>query len=78
MFSAMLPGTGSNAVFNLQPPNQTGTTVFGNINNAANTLVRFTSTQTLTTPAAGQARIESVPDNILNNLTTVVPGSSLV
>lgn len=36
--------------------------------------MRFTSTQTLTTPSQGQARIESVPDNILNNLTTTIPG----
>ena len=51
-------GTGNNVVFNEQPPNQTGTTVFGNINDPNNTLVQFTSTQTLITPAQGQARVE--------------------
>jgi hypothetical protein len=56
------------------PPNQMGTTVFGNINDPANTLVQFTSTQTLITPAQGQARIESVPDGSLNNLVTTIPG----
>jgi len=66
-------GTGNNVVFNQQPPNQSGTTIFGNINSVG-TLVQFTSTQTLVTPAQGQSRIESVPDNILNNLTTTVPG----
>jgi hypothetical protein len=67
-------GTGNNVLFNLQPPNQTGTTIFGNINDPNNTLVQFTSTQTLTTPSAGQARIESVPNGILNNLVTTIPG----
>jgi hypothetical protein len=67
-------GTGNNVVFNQQPPNQMGTTVFGNINDPANTLVQFTSTQTLITPAQGQARIESVPDGSLNNLVTTIPG----
>jgi hypothetical protein len=67
-------GTGNNVVFNLQPPeNKMGTTIFGNINNPNNTLVQFTSTQVLTAPSQGQARIESVPDGILNNLTTI-PG----
>jgi hypothetical protein len=67
-------GTGNNVVFNLQPPNQQGTTIFGNINDPNNTLVQFTSTQVLTTPSQGQARIESVPDGILNNLVTTIPG----
>jgi hypothetical protein len=67
-------GTGNNVLFNLQPPNQTGTTIFGNINDPNNALVQFTSTQTLTTPSAGQARIESVPNGILNNLVTTIPG----
>jgi hypothetical protein len=49
LFSPTPSGTGSNVVFNLQPPDQTGTTIFGNIN-VTDTLVRFTSTQTLTTP----------------------------
>ena len=75
MFSPTPSGTGNNVVFNLQPPNQTGTTVFGNVNNADNTLVQFTSSQTLITPSGGQARIKSVPDGILNNLTTTIPGS---
>lgn len=66
-------GTGNNVVFNLQPPIQS-TTIFGNINDPNNTLVRFTGTQLLTAPSQGQARIESVPDGILNNLTTTVPG----
>jgi hypothetical protein len=51
-----------------------GTTIFGNINDPNNTLVQFTSTQVLTTPSQGQARIESVPDGILNNLNTTIPG----
>ena len=59
---------------NLQPPDQTGTTIFGNINDVNNTLVQFSSTQVLTTPSAGQARIESVPVDILNNLQTTIPG----
>jgi hypothetical protein len=67
-------GTGNNVVFNQQPPNQMGTTVFGNINDPNDTLVQFTSTQVLITPAQGQARIESVPDGALNNLTTTIPG----
>jgi hypothetical protein len=74
MFSPTPSGTGNNVVFNLQPPNQMGTTIFGNINDANNTLVQFTSTQVLTTPSLGQARIESVPANILNNLQTTIPG----
>ena len=28
----------------------------------------------LISPAAGQARIESVPDGLLNNLVTTIPG----
>jgi hypothetical protein len=31
MFSPTPSGTGNNVVFNQQPPDQTGTTVFGNI-----------------------------------------------
>ena len=73
MFSPTPSGTGNNVVFNQQPPAQTGTTVFGNIN-VTDTLVQFTSTQVLTTPSQGQARIESVPANILNNLNTTIPG----
>jgi hypothetical protein len=67
-------GTGNNVQFNDQLPNQMGMTVFGNINDPNDTLVRFTSTQILITPSQGQARIESVPDGILNNLTTTIPG----
>jgi hypothetical protein len=36
--------------------------------------VQFTSTQVLTSPSLGQSRIESVPDNLLNNLVTTIPG----
>ena len=61
-------------LFNQQPPAQSGTTVFGNINDPNNTLVQFQSTQTLVTPAQGQSRIESDPDNALNNLITTIPG----
>jgi hypothetical protein len=61
-------------VFNLQPPDQTGRTIFGNINDPNNTLVQFTSTQVLTTPSRGQARIVAVPDLVLNNLQTTIPG----
>ena len=74
MFSPTPSGTGNNVLFNLQPPDQTGTTIFGNINDVNNTLVQFSSTQVLTTPSAGQARIESVPVDILNNLQTTIPG----
>src|SRR5207302_2654 len=73
IFSPTPSGTGNNVVFNQQPPDQTGTTVFGNIN-VTDTLVQFTSTQVLTTPSQGQARIESVPVNTLNNLSTTIPG----
>jgi hypothetical protein len=66
-------GTGNNVVFNLQPSTQS-TTIFGNINDPNDTLVQFTSTQILTAPSQGQARIESVPDGDLNNLTTTIPG----
>ena len=55
-------------------PLRAGTTIFGNINDPNDTLVQFTSSQILRTPAVGQARIESVPDGILNNLTTTIPG----
>jgi hypothetical protein len=74
VFDPTPSGTGNNVVFNQQPANQQGTTIFGNINDASNTLVQFNSTQTLVTPAQGQARIESLPDNILNNLITTIPG----
>ena len=74
IFNAIPSGTGNNVEFNDQPPNQIGTTIFGNINDPNNTLVQFTSTQVLRTPSLGQARIESVPDGILNNLVTTIPG----
>ena len=74
MFSPTPSGTGNNVVFNLQPPDQTGRTIFGNINDPNNTLVQFTSTQVLTTPSRGQARIVAVPDLVLNNLQTTIPG----
>ena len=74
IFDPTPAGTGNNVVFNQQPPDQSGTTVFGNINDQNNTLVQFQSSQTLVTPAQGQSRIESSPDNILNNLITTIPG----
>jgi hypothetical protein len=74
MFSPTPSGTGNNVQFNDQPPDQTGTTIFGNINDPNDTLVQFTSTQVITTPSLGQARIESVPSGILNNLVTTIPG----
>jgi hypothetical protein len=74
IFNAVPSGTGNNVQFNDQPPTQMGTTIFGNINDPNDTLVRFTSTQILRTPAVGQSRIESVPDGVLNNLTTTIPG----
>ena len=74
IFNAIPSGTGNNVQFNDQPPNQSGTTIFGNINDPNDTLVQFTSTQILRTPSLGQARIESFPDGILNNLTTTIPG----
>ena len=74
IFNAIPSGTGNNVVFNQQPPTQSGTTIFGNINDPNNTLVQFTSTQILRTPAIGQARIESVPAGDLDNLVTTIPG----
>ena len=74
IFNAIPSGTGNNVQFNDQPPDQRGTTIFGNINDPNDTLVQFTSTQVLKTPSLGQARIESVPDGVLNNLTTTIPG----
>jgi len=51
---------------------ETGTTIFG-LTNQTQTLVQFTSTtDTLTAPANGQARVEAV-DTILNNVTVSVP-----
>jgi hypothetical protein len=75
MFSSSPTGTGENVVFNQQPDNQSGNTILGNIT-PTNTLVQFFSSQVITSPSAGQARIESFPNgsNNLNNLTTVVPG----
>ena len=74
IFNAIPSGTGNNVQFNDQPPTQSGTTIFGNINDPNDTLVQFTSSQILRTPAIGQARIESFPDGVLNNLTTTIPG----
>jgi hypothetical protein len=74
IFNAVPSGTGNNVQFNDQPPTQSGTTIFGNINDPNDTLVQFTSSQILRTPAIGQARIESFPDGVLNNLTTTIPG----
>ena len=64
IFNAVPSGTGNNVQFNDQPPIQMGTTIFGNINDPNNTLVQFTSSQILRTPAIGQARIESDPDGV--------------
>ena len=74
IFNAVPSGTGNNVQFNEQPPTQSGTTIFGNINDPNDTLVQFTSSQILRTPAIGQSRIESFPDGVLNNLTTTIPG----
>jgi hypothetical protein len=74
IFNAIPSGTGNNVEFNDQPPDRSGTTIFGNINDPNDTLVQFTSTQVLRTPSLGQARIESVPDGFLNNLATTIPG----
>ncbi len=53
----------------------TGTTVFG-LTNQTNIQVRFTSsTDMLTEPANGQARIEAV-DGLLNGVTISIPGGS--
>jgi hypothetical protein len=57
ILNAVPSGTGNNVQFTDQPPTQSGTTIFGNINNPNNTLVQFNSTQILRTPAIGQARI---------------------
>ena len=67
IFSATPSGTGDNVVFNEQPANQSGTTVFGNINNPADTLVTLTSNETLVTPAGGQALVQAT-DNTLSLL----------
>ena len=61
IFDPTPAGTGNNVVFNQQPANQSGTTIFGNINDPNNTLVQFTSTQTLVTPAQGQAATAVIP-----------------
>ena len=74
IFNAIPSGTGNNVLFNEQPPDQSGTTIFGNINDPNDTLVQFTSTQILRTPAIGQSRIESFPDGVLNNFVTTIPG----
>jgi hypothetical protein len=60
-------GTGDNVQFNDQPKDQTGNPVFGNINNAASTLVLLTGKETLITPSGGQARVEAL-DGTLNFL----------
>src|SRR5690348_16838822 len=73
IFDASPLGTGDNVIFNQQPSDQTGTTIFGNLNSTG-TLVEFQSLQTLTTPSGGQALIESVPDNALTNLKTTIAG----
>lgn len=53
----------------------TGTTVFG-LTNQTNLQVRFTSsTDTLTEPSSGQARVEAV-DGLLNNITLDLPNAS--
>jgi len=53
-------------------PQQTGTTVFGHTNQS-NTTVQFSSTtDTLHTPSAGQAKVEAV-DGSLNNISITVP-----
>jgi len=56
----------------------TGTTVFGTTNQSS-TLVQFTSTQTLTEPASGAARIEATSGGsqvALTNFVVTVPGST--
>src|SRR4051794_24298054 len=56
----------------------TGTTVFGETNQT-HLLVQFTSTQTLTEPANGQARIEATDGTSqigLQNITITVPGGT--
>ena len=53
----------------------TGATVFG-LTNQSNILVQFTSTtDTLSEPSNGQARIEAL-DGTLNNVTISIPGGS--
>lgn len=57
---------------------QIGTTVFG-LTNDTNTTVRFRSTQTLLTPAGGQARIEATVEESqvpLNNILIDVPNGT--
>ena len=61
LFSPTPSGTGNNVVFNQQPPDQMGNTIFGNINDPNNTLVQFDSTQILVTPAVGQAGLRQYP-----------------
>src|SRR3954447_14739580 len=56
---------------------QTGTTLTGNTNQS-NTLVQFTSTQTLQTGGIGASFLEAAsPENtITGNITTTVPGNT--
>jgi hypothetical protein len=67
IFDASPSGTGNNVLFNQQPNDQTGNPVFGNINVTGNPAVRFSSTENLITPSAGQARVQAV-DGGLNFL----------
>jgi len=60
-------GAVDNVVFNQQPNDQTGNPVFGNINVTGNPVVVLRGNETLTTPSAGQARVEAV-DGGLNFL----------
>jgi hypothetical protein len=52
----------------------TGTTVFGTTNQTGLS-VAFTSTEVLTVPSSGQARVEA-QDTVLNNVAVTVPGGT--
>src|SRR5436190_4476547 len=76
IFSASASGTGDNVVFNLQPADQTGNPVFGNISNPQDTLVRLLSNETLITPSGGQARVEALDGGLtLLNVTLAAAGT---
>ena len=67
IFTPGTTGTVENVLFNLQPNDQTGNPIFGNINNTADTTVVFGGTEDLISPSGGQARIEAA-DGGLNFL----------
>lgn len=76
IFTASPSGTGANVLFNLQPSDQMGNPIFGNINDPLNTLVTFGSNELLITPSGGQARVEAADGslNLLEVSLAALPG----